>query len=277
MKKMNLKKLVAFGCAAAMTLSMVGCGSKADTSATDTTTKTTAEAADAGQTEEELPVYKIAIVKQLDHASLDEIANAVAAELDQLAKDNNVEIDYDIYSGQNDQTTLKQIGDQAIADGVDAIIPIATLAAQVMTVCAQDTQTPVIFAAISDPEAAERTDIDYVTGTSDDLDTVIYPLDTKFHGSNVLTNRHGSGLTRGAADTHRIHAGGDLGVDQLAEGVVVDIAVLVRGCSQGGAGAGKYGCSHKTASLLIESGRVKRGTRRRPMQGTSLRPFTQRN
>ena len=87
MKKMNLKKLVAFGCAAAMTLSMVGCGSKADTSATDTTTETTAEAADAGQTEEELPVYKIAIVKQLDHASLDEIANAVAAELDQLAKD----------------------------------------------------------------------------------------------------------------------------------------------------------------------------------------------
>lgn len=171
MKKMNLKKLVAFGCAAAMTLSMVGCGSKADTSATDITTKTTAEAADAGQTEEELPVYKIAIVKQLDHASLDEIANAVAAELDQLAKDNNVEIDYDIYSGQNDQTTLKQIGDQAIADGVDAIIPIATLAAQVMTVCAQDTQTPVIFAAISDPEAAELTDIDYVTGTSDALDT----------------------------------------------------------------------------------------------------------
>ena len=40
-----------------------------------------------------------------------------------------------------------------------------------MTVCAQDTQTPVIFAAISDPEAAELTGIDYVTGTSDALDT----------------------------------------------------------------------------------------------------------
>lgn len=170
MKKMNLKKLVALGCVAAMTLSMVGCGSKADTSA-DTTAKTSTATADADQTDEELPVYKIAIVKQLDHASLDEIANAVAAELDQLAKDNNVEIDYEIYSGQNDQTTLKQIGDQAIADGVDAIIPIATLAAQVMTVCAQDTQTPVIFAAISDPEAAELTGIDYVTGTSDALDT----------------------------------------------------------------------------------------------------------
>lgn len=168
MKNMTLKKLVAFGCAAALTFSMVGCGSKADTSADTTAAETDADTdAASGDTAE----YNVAIVKQLDHASLDEIANAVAAELDQIAKDNNVTINYEIYSGQNDQTTLKQIGDQAIADGVDAIIPIATLAAQVMTVCAQDTQTPVIFAAISDPEAAELTGIDYVTGTSDALDT----------------------------------------------------------------------------------------------------------
>lgn len=168
MKNMTLKKLVAFGCAAALTFSMVGCGSKADTSADTTAAETDADTdAASGDTAE----YNVAIVKQLDHASLDEIANAAAAELDQIAKDNNVTIHYEIYSGQNDQTTLKQIGDQAIADGVDAIIPIATLAAQVMTVCAQDTQTPVIFAAISDPEAAELTGIDYVTGTSDALDT----------------------------------------------------------------------------------------------------------
>lgn len=130
MKNMTLKKLVAFGCAAALSFSMVGCGSKADTSADTTAAETDADTdAASGDTAE----YNVAIVKQLDHASLDEIANAVAAELDQIAKDNNVTIHYEIYSGQNDQTTLKQIGDQAIADGVDAIIPIATLAAQVMT------------------------------------------------------------------------------------------------------------------------------------------------
>ncbi|MCC2825846.1 ABC transporter substrate-binding protein [Faecalicatena orotica] len=172
MKNMTLKKLVAFGCAAALTFSMVGCGSKADTSADTGASSTAAETdADTDAASGDTAEYNVAIVKQLDHASLDEIANAVAAELDQIAKDNNVTIHYEIYSGQNDQTTLKQIGDQAIADGVDAIIPIATLAAQVMTVCAQDTQTPVIFAAISDPEAAELTGIDYVTGTSDALDT----------------------------------------------------------------------------------------------------------
>ena len=120
--------------------------------------------------------YKIAIVKQLDHASLDEIANAIAAELDVLAEENGVEIQYEIYSGQGEQSVLQQIGTQAIADDVDVIIPIATLAAQVMTAVAEDTQTPVVYAAISDPEAAELTDIEYVTGTSDALNTA-YILD----------------------------------------------------------------------------------------------------
>lgn len=119
----------------------------------------------------EAPTYKVAIVKQLDHASLDEIANAIAAELDVLAEANGVTIEYEIYSGQNDQSTLLQIGTQAIADEVDVIIPIATLAAQVMAAVAEDTQTPVVFAAISDPETAELTGIDYVTGTSDALNT----------------------------------------------------------------------------------------------------------
>ena len=34
---------------------------------------------------DEAPAYKVAIIKQLDHASLDEIANAVAARLDEIA------------------------------------------------------------------------------------------------------------------------------------------------------------------------------------------------
>ena len=115
--------------------------------------------------------YRVAIVKQMDHASLDEIANAVAAELKEISGEKNVEIEYEIYSGQGEQTTLKQIGDQAVAEGVDVIIPVATLAAQVMTSCAEGTDIPVVYAAVSDPEAAELTEIDYVTGTSDALNT----------------------------------------------------------------------------------------------------------
>jgi putative ABC transport system substrate-binding protein len=40
-----------------------------------------------------------------------------------------------------------------------------------MYVAAEDTKTPVIFAAISDPEGAGLTDTDFVTGTSDALNT----------------------------------------------------------------------------------------------------------
>ena len=124
----------------------------------------------AGSGSEAEESYKVAIVKQMDHPSLDEIANAIAAELDGFVADG-AKITYEIYSGQGDQTILKQIGDQAIVDQVNVIVPIATTAAQVMAVCAEETKTPVVFAAVSDPVTAELTDIDYVTGVSDALNT----------------------------------------------------------------------------------------------------------
>ena len=110
---------------------------------------------------------KYVIVKQLDHASIDEIAVAIENELKELDETAEVEI----YSGQNDQSTLMQIGKQAVTDGADVIIPIGTLAAQTMVVANEDTEIPVVYATISDPEAASLTGIDRVTGTSDALNT----------------------------------------------------------------------------------------------------------
>ena len=110
---------------------------------------------------------KYVIVKQLDHASIDEIAVAIENELKALDETAEVEI----YSGQNDQSTLMQIGKQAVTDGADVIIPIGTLAAQTMVVANEDTEIPVVYATISDPEAASLTGIDRVTGTSDALNT----------------------------------------------------------------------------------------------------------
>ena len=168
------KKAVSILLTMAMTAAALsGCGSTGE-SADSTQSTENAEETSAGDTaadESEGSAYKVAVVKQMDHASLDEIANAVCEELDQLAQDNGVTIEYEVYSGQGDQSVLNQIGTQVIADGVDAVIPVATLAAQVMAVCAEETQTPVVYAAISDPEAAEMTGIDYVTGTSDALNT----------------------------------------------------------------------------------------------------------
>ena len=112
-------------------------------------------------------VKKYVIVKQLDHASIDEIAVAIENELKELDETAEVEI----YSGQNDQSTLMQIGKQAVTDGADVIIPIGTLAAQTMVVASEDTEIPVVYATISDPEAASLTGIDRVIGTSDALNT----------------------------------------------------------------------------------------------------------
>ena len=115
--------------------------------------------------------YTVAIIKQLDHASLDEIANAIAAELDSIAKEKNVTINYTIDSGNNDPTTLQQFAATYVADKVDCIIPIATLAAQTMVAATEGTDVKVVYAAISDPEGAGLTGINNVSGTSDALNT----------------------------------------------------------------------------------------------------------
>ena len=81
-------------------------------------------------------------------------------------------IEYEVTSGQGDQTILKQLSDQAIADGVDAIIPIATTAAQIAALSAEETKTPVVYAAsLRSRRPPSLTGIDYVTGTSDALNT----------------------------------------------------------------------------------------------------------
>ena len=160
MKNNMMHKLLTLALAGVMTLSLAACGSKTDNGGSD-----------AQQESENGKTYKVAVIKQLDHASLDEIANAITAELDKLAADNGVTIEYEVTSGQNDPTILKQLSDQAIADNVDAIVPIATSAAQIATLSAEDSKTPVVYAAISDPAAANLTGIDYVTGTSDALNT----------------------------------------------------------------------------------------------------------
>ena len=167
-----MKKFVAVMTAAAMLTSLSACGASASTasSAAESTASsvaadsTTGSAADA-------TTYKVAIVQQLDHASLDEIRTAIEAELDAKAAEKGITIEYKDFNGQNDATTRNQIGTQVVSDGSDAVIPIATLAAQCMATACESTKTPVIYAAISDPAAADLTDIDYVTGTSDALNT----------------------------------------------------------------------------------------------------------
>ena len=150
-----MKKFVAVMTAAAMLTSLSACGASASTASSAAESTASSAAADSTTgSAADATTYKVAIVQQLDHASLDEIRTAIEAELDAKAAEKGITIEYKDFNGQN-----------------DAVIPIATLAAQCMATACESTKTPVIYAAISDPAAADLTDIDYVTGTSDALNT----------------------------------------------------------------------------------------------------------
>ena len=144
-----MKKLICVMLTAILALSLfAGCGATADDG-----------------------IYKIAIVQQLDHASLNEIRTAIEAELDRIAAEKGIQIEYKHFNGQNDTTVLGQIGAQVVSDGYDAIIPIATLAAQYSVTAAEGKNIPIIYAAVSDPVEAGLTGFANVTGVSDALNT----------------------------------------------------------------------------------------------------------
>ena len=144
-----MKKLICVMLTVLMIASLfAGCGAKADNG-----------------------VYKIAIVQQLDHASLNEIRTAMEARLDEIAAQKGIKIEYKDFNGQNDASVLNQIGAQVVSDGYDAIIPIATTAAQCMVTAAEGKDIPIIYSAISDPVEAGLTGLSTVTGVSDALNT----------------------------------------------------------------------------------------------------------
>ena len=169
-----MKKITAIVSSLILSASLlVGCGASsapAPTTAPATAPAATVAAETATETTE-VKSYSVAIVQQLSHSSLDEIHEAISAELKARAEAAGVELTISDYNGQNDTTMLGQIGAQALDDKVDMIIPIATLAAQTMVTAAEGTGTPIVYAACSDPETAGLTGLDNVTGTSDALNT----------------------------------------------------------------------------------------------------------
>ena len=116
-------------------------------------------------------VINVAIIQQLDHSSLDEIRLAAQAQLDKIAAEKGVKVEYKHFNGQNDTSILAQIGTQVVSDGYDLILPIATLAAQYAVTAAEGKDIPIVYAAVSDPAGAGLTGMPTVTGVSDALNT----------------------------------------------------------------------------------------------------------
>ena len=169
-----MKKVISLVLSVMMMLTMfAGCKASgtAETAAPTAASTSSTAAETSADTTPAVQEFNVAIVQQLDHASLDEIRTAIVAQLQTLAEEKGVKVNIQEFNGQNDATVLNQIGAQVVGDGVDLIIPIATLAAQCMVTAADGTDIPIVYAAISDPEAAGLTGLSNVTGTSDALNT----------------------------------------------------------------------------------------------------------
>ena len=169
--KKTMKKITAAALSLTLALSLAACSGGNGSSASG------GGSSSGGQNG---TVYKVGIVKYMDHASLDQIQENIQKELDTKSQELGVTFDYAdyTYNGQGDGTTLTQIAAQLMADDVDIIVPIATPAAQVVQAAIEGTDTPMVFSAVSDPVTAKMVDdMDApggnITGVSDALNTKV--------------------------------------------------------------------------------------------------------
>ena len=189
MKKKNLgKKMIAALAAVLTALSLAACGSAPAPAGESAQEQETAQETASENESSESTVYKVGIVKFMDHASLNQIETNIQSELDALSGDG-ISYDYASYTknGQGDPTTINQIVADLMASEVDLLIPIATPAAQIAQSVTEGEDLPIVFSAVSDPVSAGLAATNEapggnITGTSDYLNTnaimdLIFSLD----------------------------------------------------------------------------------------------------
>ena len=130
----------------------------------------------AAEEAEEGAVYTVGICNYVDDASLNQIVDNIQERLAEIGEEKGVtfEISYDNCNA--DANVLSQIVANFEADQVDLMIGVATPVAIAMQSATEESATPVVFAAVSDPEGTgivESMDAPgaNITGTSDALDT----------------------------------------------------------------------------------------------------------
>ena len=180
MKKMNMKRFAAVIMALALGASLTACGGS---SASTATTAAETEAAEAEETEAaeaaetaEGTVYKVGICNYVDDASLNQIVENIQNRLAEAGEELGVTFEVSYDNCNADAAVMSQIISNFQADEVDLMVGVATPVAMAMQAATEDTETPVVFSAVSDPEGAELVASNEapganITGTSDYLDT----------------------------------------------------------------------------------------------------------
>ncbi|MNO75180.1 ABC transporter substrate binding protein [compost metagenome] len=146
------KKLGLFLATTAMLISVIGCGNNSSTSSTGTSES---GAAGNGQSEEKAS-YKIAISQIVEHPSLDATREGFLAALKDggLVEGDNLKVDYN--NAQGDQTNNLTIAQKIAGEKYDLVLAIATPPAQ--AVVQQVKNSPILFAAVTDPLDAKLVD-----------------------------------------------------------------------------------------------------------------------
>lgn len=120
--------------------------------------------------------YTVGICNYVDDASLNQIVANIESQLNKVSDERSVDIEIKTENCMADPSILEQIISGFIADKVDLMIGVATPVAMQMQAMTEDSDIPVIYAAVSDPVGAglcgeDGTSGANICGTSDYFDT----------------------------------------------------------------------------------------------------------
>lgn len=183
---MKLRNVFAMITAAAMTLSLAACsGQSTASSASSASSDSSSSAASESSVSSEKSTaseessgasYTIGICNYVDDASLNQIVENINARLAEIESEQGITINVKYDNCNADANVMNQIIANFAADNVDLMVGVATPVAMAMQSATEDSKTPVVFAAVSDPVGAGLVASleepgNNVTGSSDNLDT----------------------------------------------------------------------------------------------------------
>lgn len=183
---MKLRNVFAMITAAAMTLSLAACSGQSTASSTSSLSSDSSSSADSESSvssekstaseESSGASYTIGICNYVDDASLNQIVENINARLAEIESEQGITINVKYDNCNADANVMNQIIANFAADNVDLMVGVATPVAMAMQSATEDSKTPVVFAAVSDPVGAGLVASleepgSNVTGSSDNLDT----------------------------------------------------------------------------------------------------------
>ena len=179
-----MKKILALILAALLSVSMLAaCGAKTETTASTEPAAAASETAsaetnDTAASEETASgtSYTIGICNYVDDASLNQIVDNIQTKLAAIGAEKGVTFNVEYDNCNADSNLMSQIISNFQADNADLLVAVATPVAMAMQAATEETGTPVVFAAVSDPVSVGLVDSldapgSNLTGTSDYLDT----------------------------------------------------------------------------------------------------------